>query len=376
MESLINQGKLLEAAQIATAEDGFYNITIRTWATPMANRIEDPIIAQNYNNTPFLLNDFVAMVIGTVRDGRSAQELLNGDFTYYAANPITNVDPYRPLNVDTSTLSGSKHFYDLNRFNINLRQTLVRASPQRPDFSDAAGVMTSQAWGVEHYTAGTNRRPLQFALKEFLCVDIDDIRDSSLPTTRIRRDISRSPGGSTTTFETSCRACHAGMDGLAGGFAYYNFRYVSTTTASLAGYPAGYHVGNQLSRSPNAFFPTEGVASKMNQNGSVFPSGYVTVDDTWINYFASSASSKNISVGWPAAMTSGKGLRSLGTMLASTKAFPRCMTKRVFRKLCGREAGLAEDVIIQSISDQFVSGGYNIKNLFERVAVEATCIGR
>jgi hypothetical protein len=379
METLINQGNLLGAAQIATSDDRFYNITVRTWATPMANRAEDPIIAQNYNNSIYLLNDFVAMIIGTVRDERNAQELLNGDFTYMVSEPILDaaglpiVEAYKPINTSTSD---AKHFYDLNRLNINLRQKLVRTAPQRPDFSDAAGVLTSQAWGVEHYFSGTNRRPLQYALKEFLCVDIDDVRDPSLPVTRIRRDVSRAPGGSTTTFETTCRACHTGMDGLAGAFAYYNLTSVSTTTLTTYANPPGYFAGTQLARAPNAVNPTGGIASKMNQNGSIFPSGYVTIDDSWINYFASSSSTSNINVGWPATMTSGKGIKSLGTMLANTKAFPRCMTKRVFRKVCGREPSATEGTLIQSISDQFVSGGYNLKSLFERVAIEAACIGR
>jgi hypothetical protein len=379
MVSLIDQGKLLEAAQIATQDDRFYNITVRAWATSMSNRAEDPVVAQGTGTTTYFLNDFVAMVIGTVRDNRNAQELLNGDFTYYVTDSVAGLSPYKPLILANSDTSNSKHFFDLHNLGANLRQSLVRVSPQKADFTDSAGVITSQAWGAEHFAGGTNRRPLQYALKEFLCVDIDDVRDPSLPTTRIRRDVSRTPGGSATTFETNCRACHTGMDGLAGAFANYNTVYYSPETLLQYASPVGYFSGTQLARVPNTLNPTpanNGVVSKMNQNGSTFPTGYYTTDDSWINYFASSASSTNLAIGWPADLTAGKGIRSLGTMLANTKAFPRCMTKRVFRKLCGRNPTSAEAPLIQSHADQFVAGGYNLKTLFEKIAIEATCIGR
>src|SRR5262245_11885573 len=87
MENLITQGNLIGAAQIATQDDRFYNITVRSFATPMSNRPEDPIIAQA-NDDGTRLTDFVTMVIGTVRDDRNAQELLNGDFTYYVTSAI------------------------------------------------------------------------------------------------------------------------------------------------------------------------------------------------------------------------------------------------------------------------------------------------
>jgi hypothetical protein len=83
------------------------------------------------------LTDFVAMVIGTVRDDRSAQELLTGDFTYYVEESIPNVAFYKPITGDNTD---SPHYINLYNLNFNLRQKLVRKAPQRPDFPDAAGV--------------------------------------------------------------------------------------------------------------------------------------------------------------------------------------------------------------------------------------------
>lgn len=374
MESLIAQGNLLGAAQIATADDRFYNLTVRTWATSMSNRDEDWQVAQRSNYTHYL-TDFIAMVIGTVRDDRNAQELLNGDFTYYVQETITNVEAYKPVNEDYS-----RHFYGLNNYNVNLRQKLVRASPQRPDFSDSAGVITSQAWGYEHFQAGTNRRPIHYAMREFLCTDIEALRDSSFPVTRIRRDVDRAPGGDATVFATTCKTCHGGMDGLAGAFAYYDFRNVPTPLPSASPLPTGYFPGEQLLRKPNPLpgytsTGTSAISSKMNQNSNIFPAGYVTIDDSWVNNFAASQTSTNLAIGWPANMTSGNGIRSLGTMLANTRGFPVCMAKRVFRKLCARNPLPVEDATINTLADQFVSGGFKLKSLFEKTAILPACLG-
>lgn len=373
IETLISQGNFLGAAQVATTDDRFYNTTVRTFATAMSNRSEDPVFGQgNLGNQQFL-TDFVAMVIGTVRDDRNAQELLTADFTYYVDETIAGLAPYKPITVDNNDSPHFKNLYDLN---INLRQKLVRKSPQRPDFSDAAGVLTSQGWGWEHLNNGTNRRPIAYALKEFLCVDLEELRDTALPTTRIRQDVSRTPGGSATTFQTKCLTCHGGMDGLAGAYAYYDEIYISSDTFTTdLGSPAGYFFGSQLARRPSPLDTNTSVVSKMVKNSSTYSAGYKTIDDSWVNSYATSTTSKSQAIGWPTT-TTGKGVRSLGTMLANTKAFPRCMAQRVFRTLCGRNPDSTEIPRIQQLGDEFSAGGFKLKSLFEKVAIEPTCIGR
>lgn len=372
MEALITQGNLLGAAQIATADDRFYNLTVKTWATPMSNREEDWQVAQRSNSVHYL-TDFVAMVIGTVRDDRNAQELLNGDFTYAVTEAITGVTPYTPVDADYN-----KHYQNLEDTNVNLRQKLVRITPQKTDFSDAAGVITSQAWGRAHFLAGTNRRPVHYALREFLCTDIQALRDANYPLTRIRRDVDRAPGGDTTVFATTCKTCHGGMDGLAGAFAYYDYSVIFSPEMDPAAPPLlpGFYGGRQLMRFPNATFPTRtSPVSKMNQNSNVFSGGYVTTNDSWVNYFAASQTSVNLAIGWPANMTSGNGPKSLGTMLANTRGFPVCMAQRVFRKLCAREPLAVEASTINTLADQFVASGFKLKGLFENTAILPACLG-
>lgn len=372
METLLSQGKILEAAQIATADDGFYNLTLKTWATPMSNRPEDAQVAQRSNELHYL-TDFAAMVIGSTRDGMNAQELLNGDFTYYVTEAITGVTAYQPVNGDSNN-----HYETLERAAVNLRQKLVRVIPQRANNPDAAGLITSQAWGHAHFRDGTNRRVIHYALREFLCTDIDGLRDSAYPTTRIRRDVDRAPGGDATVFTNTCRSCHGGMDGLAGAFAHFDYGFRNFTDGNNVAivYPAGYFPGSQLIRFPNAVETGTNIVRKYNQNTGVFPAGYITVDDSWVNYFAASQTAANKAIGWPAGMTSGSGAKSLGTMLANTRGFPVCMAKRVFKKVCARAAGAADTATIGTLADQFIAGGYKLKSLFENAAILPGCLGQ
>jgi hypothetical protein len=55
MSDLVKSGKLEEAARIATADDAFYNLTIRHWGAPLTNRAGSPAVG---------LNDATAMIIG------------------------------------------------------------------------------------------------------------------------------------------------------------------------------------------------------------------------------------------------------------------------------------------------------------------------
>src|SRR5262245_59323957 len=54
MVNLVGQGKLMEAAHLATEDDSFYNVTLVEWAAAMSN---------SKGSAPIPLNDFVAMVV-------------------------------------------------------------------------------------------------------------------------------------------------------------------------------------------------------------------------------------------------------------------------------------------------------------------------
>ena len=114
-----------------------------------------------------------------------------------------------------------------------------------------------------YYIAGTNRSPLRFATLNFMCMDMEDFRDITAHPDRIRQDVARSPGGDSNIFLNDCLSCHAGLDGLAGAYAYYDF---DENTQQLE-YTAG------------------SVQAKFLNDANVFPFGFETADDSWVNYW-------------------------------------------------------------------------------------------
>ncbi len=328
MSALIEGGNALGAAHIATEDNGFYDVTLKNWATPLGNRDFDP-----YDT----LNDFVSMIIGTVRDGRDARELLFGNFTY-AAPTVHGIPPVNPRNND--------HYKFLDDNHVSLRQELIRIEPQRDDLPDSAGLLTSRGWGAAHLVAGTNRRAVEFSFLVFMCAPIKEIADAEVSDWHVRRDVDRTPGGITATYIQSCRACHAGMDALGGAYGRYDF------------------TNNQVTYLP-------GIATKVNKNGAVYPEGHVTTNDSWINYWTRN---QNVHFDWRGNLE-GAGVRSFGIMLANSGGFAKCMAKRTFKSMCRREPLEEEEVDIVTLAKSFSENGYNLRHLFEEAAILPNCLG-
>ena len=128
---------------------------------------------------------------------------------------------------------------------------------------ETAGVITTRAAGEAFFSAGTNRRMWRFTTMNFLCRDMEQLKDVSRPTDRIRQDVSRSPGGDSSVFHNHCTGCHSGMDPMAGAFAYYEW----DATAERVVFSRGQ------------------VQPKYLINANTFPFGYITTDDRWDNYW-------------------------------------------------------------------------------------------
>ncbi len=150
--------------------------------------------------------------------------------------------------------------------------------------------MTTRGFAQAFLVAGTNRAAVRFAALNMLCMDMEDFRDVSAWPDRIRQDVSRSPGGDSNLFLNDCIGCHAGLDGLAGAFAYYDY----DATA------------NKLNYTLNSVQP------KFLKAPDTFPFGYKTTGDSWINYWRVGP---NAFVGWQGP-GSGNGAKSLGMELA------------------------------------------------------------
>ncbi len=363
----------IAAAAIATADFRFINITSRDFASKMSNRAETINVA---------LNDFTATIMGVIRDDLSAQKLLTDNITYMA-------DPNKaavPSTMVTDVLRSNNHYDSLDTQRVDLSQVLTRfdknGDPLKQkvfngssavDMPTPAGILSSRGWLSAHAVAGTNRRLVEFSLREFLCTPLENVADSSGPDNVVGRDIDRFPGGSHTKFTTTCRACHTIMDGFRPAFAFVTFNsdYVMHSYTSPA-------VKNQDEEDKGLGMfksPTEGatyVANKLNRNETVFPGGRITVDDNWVNDAIYGSNSSYFA--WKS--TSGKGLKDFGKMISESRQFPICMAKRVYTQVCKREPASGEMTMINAAADEFATTrNYSLKFLFQKIVTSKECLG-
>jgi hypothetical protein len=362
MVQFLQENQPLQAALLATKEDSFYNTTVRDFAKRMSTRDE------TVNTT---LNDFVATIIGVAANEKDARLLLNGNF-YYMGNPLTTA---LPNDLQRDLLTSNNHYDAMERSGYNLRRVLKRVDGQKMftgttivDHPDPAGIITSRAFMAAHSVAGTNRRLVEFTFREFACIPIAGWADSTGPDNYIGRDVDRFPGGDHAKFLTTCRSCHSNMDGLRGAFAKFNFADNFVKYAPLM--PAVTDPDDE--NATNMCQNPAGIACKMNRNADTFPSGYAVANDNWINN--ANRNSNATYFGWGQTL-SGNGVRSLASMLSSSKAFPNCMAKRAFRAVCKREVTTYDSSLIDRVSQDFVNEQYDLEKLFARIAISRECIG-
>jgi hypothetical protein len=368
MSSLLMQGRALEAAHLATLQNQFYDITLRNMVTPLSNRTFNPLYA---------LNDFVTTWIGTVRDDRSAQELLTGDVIYAPAADVPQ--PGSQSCANQRIYQNNAAFNELALTSGSIAQQLVAApqctynapnnfnisTPTILESKARAGLLTTRAWAGAHLYMGTNRRGVEFALDVFLCKTMFEVADSTTPDYRIRRDVDRAPAGNPAEYQSNCRSCHGGLDGLSGAYAFFDF------------YPGPNQDPDPTSSTSDArvFYAPSGYVtdSKMNINQDVFPAGWLTQDDTWINFFVDN---RNQDLGWaPTVPLADSGMKSLGRMLAHSDAFPKCMAKRVFKEICRRDVRDGDSAVITDLKDDFIASGYSMRRLFTRAGSLQGCVG-
>lgn len=333
MTAKVQGGDDIGAAMEAMQNPAFYDTTLREFATPWFNR--DGSVYED-------LNDSVATVIGIIRDDLPFDQVLYGDIVYVGSAGATNV-PY--------SFTDNDHYVDLqqNRVDLSDPAVLVRqnqsALPGNPlGAADTAGVMTTRGFAQAYLVAGTNRAALRFTTLNFMCMDMDDFKDITAVPDRVRKDVTRSPGGDSNVFLNDCLGCHAGMDGLDGAFAYYDF---DETTQELVYTPGQ-------------------VQPKMIKAASTFPFGYETTDDSWINYWRVGP---NEFVGWNGPAAAGIGAKSMGMELAQTRAFSECQVKKVFQKVCYRSPnGTADEQAVQDIANSFEANNRSMKRVFAETA--------
>lgn len=343
------------AATEAMNNPNFYNVTLKNFITPWTNK-DGTVFAD--------LNDYTATVIGVIRDQRDFREILFENIIYVGDSS---------LSLPTYSNSNNNHYSQMETSGADLSDTnnlVMRTQTQITGLADVAtaGVITTRAGAGAFFYAGTNRAQVRFTLMNHLCNDLEQVKDITRSPDRIRKDVSRSPGGDSRIFLNNCIGCHSGMDGLAGAFAYYEWQYDPNTD------PQG--INGQM-------IYTQGtVQGKHLINDTNFRYGYVTTDDSWINYWrrgpnGNNPPSGNNRIGWGTytglnlddGHSIGNGAKSLGVELANTNAFAECQVKKVFKAVCFREPTGSQ---IQTMTTNFTAN-YNLKDVFAEAAV--ICMG-
>jgi len=344
----------------------FFNVTLKNFAAPWTNE-EQTVF------TP--LNDYTATVIGTIRDGLDFRRILYDDILYvgnaggiaaYANNSNNHYEDLEALGPVTGNLADSNILQGPNQ-GITQSATTLAAPPANSGLPDTAtaGVMTSRAGSMAFFSDGTNRAMFRFTMMNHLCTDLEPLKDVSRTPDRIRQDVSRSPGGDSRIFLNSCVGCHAGMDGMAGAFAYYEWFYD----------PA-----NGIDKAEGNLQFTDGtVSGKHLINSENFAPGYEMSDDSWINYWRNG---QNWLLGWGTAVNpdvkgneTGNGAKALGQELANSDAFAQCQVDKVFEAVCLRSPTAFFDTD-RTVRDNIVAAfktTYNMRDVFTDVA--AHCKG-
>lgn len=335
MTNKIQGGDVIGAAMEAMDNPAFINTTIKDWATPWTNR--DQSVYRD-------LNDSTATVMGFVRDDIPFDQILSADTVYVGTAVATDV---------AYASDSNDHYVDLQNRRRDLSDPAMLAPMNQSAVTglgaaQTAGIMTTRGFAEAFLVAGTNRAAVRFAGLNFMCMDVEAFRDKSAWPDRVRQDVDRSPGGDSKIFMNDCLTCHAGLDGLAGGFAYYDF-------------------DEELLQ----LVYTDGVVQpKYLRDAQVFRTGFETQGDSWVNYWRAGPNSW---VGWNGT-GSGLGAKSLGMEIAQNRQFSECQVKKAFEKVCHRSPNGPADVqAVQNIANSFEANNRSMKRVFAETA--AYCMG-
>lgn len=333
------------AAYIAMENEAFYSATIKNWAAPWTNRDQNVFVP---------LNDYIATIIGYVRDADHPDAASRRDFRGILYDNIV----YRSTagGLTAYTHENNTHYEDIETNGVSLKDTLAPGPQSGLPANATAGVMTTRSAAETFFVDGTNRAMFRFTMLNHLCRDLEQVQDTTRPSDRIRQDVSRSPGGDSSVFLGNCISCHSGMDPMAQAFAYYDFDNDIEDAD-----------GNTRTPS-NAIVYTEGqVNPKYHINATTFPYGYVTPNAVWNNYWRQGPNSR---LGWDESLSgTGDGAKSLGEELAHSGAFAQCQVEKVFKNVCLRDPINQSDIDeVQNLKGSFESSGYNIKRIFAESA--------
>ena len=339
------------ALMYATQAPEFYNVTLKNWAAPWTNRDDFVFVP---------LDDYIATVIGMVRDDADFRELLSGNYLYTGSG--AGIPAYSPNN--------NNHYEALENNGTDLQANLQRTNQsQVSDVPDGAtaGVMTTRSAAKAFFIDGTNRAMFRFTMKNHMCNDMEQVKDTTRVPDRIRQDVSRSPGGDSRIFLNNCIGCHSGMDPMAQAFAYYDYVYDDVNDPDGMNGAINYNDVGEI----DAVTGTR-VVSKYFNNNATFEHGFITTNNDWANYWRAGP---NFLLGWDSGLTgSGTGAKSMGRELANSDAFAQCQVEKVFANVCLRPPQDSLDRIqVDAMVTSFRASNFNLKQVFAESAVY--CMG-
>ena len=160
MEADISGGRAIDAAYTAMDDLAFYGVTLKNFATPWTNR----------DRTVFApLNDYVATVIGMVRDDVPFDTLLSADLVYIGKSS---------LGLPAYSMSNNDHYEQMESRGVDLKSGLV--STQQSAVTNlppgaTAGILTTRGAASAFFFAGTNRAMFRFTLLNHLCDDLEQV---------------------------------------------------------------------------------------------------------------------------------------------------------------------------------------------------------
>lgn len=256
MAKEIKDNKFIEAAKIATNTSAFTNVRARNFALRLSNKSNSVV-------TEF--NDMAALIVGIIRDDQDFREIMTSrqqyqlnTATFYknnlelmTRNPLADADE-RLLDLHTGlekintppaiglavnegkvvTIKASTSSQLEKNIKISEEGMSSRELP------DPAGVLTTNFFARSQYSGGSNRRGIEFVVKNFLCSSMPEIGNPNASDAYVGRDVDRFVGGSNQNYVNNCKSCHTVMDAMRGAFAKVDYATFSqdmaTNTSGLA----------------------------------------------------------------------------------------------------------------------------------------------
>ncbi len=255
--------------------------------------------------------------------------------------------------------SGARHYAKMEELEVYHKDGYLEFESQMPTTFPAdqpgavAGILSTYGFGAAAYTAGTNRRSIPMLTKEALCIDLDNLRDQTGLETYVKRDVVRQDSdGTTTTYKTVCKTCHAGpLEQFSNAFMFHDIkgdagvytRFDSLVESELVDHLASHKMLKQASST-----------------------GYVPKNDQW--FLDLTENQKNL-IGIPNGAVSGFGAKSLGKFLSSTGAFAKCQPQKAFKAVCGHAPRQSDVDFLKGLIRDFVDSGYKMKEIFAKSAI-------